>query len=498
MFFKKKSVIMFRNYKDFGYITDNRNFEYKRIDDNRCDIGDKILSESGAVFLSILGEKTQDINVLVEKIGSKYPDVDIQIIKNDAEEFYCNLEKEGFIVSGATIEECEQKDKKFSYKDILESRTRESLSNNHVTDENSTQVFFAKYFNNKPQLTSIHIEIISQCNERCLHCYIPHENKVSKIEPDLFYNIIEQCKDMKLLHLTLSGGEPMLHNNFCDFLRICRESNFSINVLSNLTLLNDQIIKEMKANPLLGVQVSLYSMDARIHDEITQIKGSFKKTKKAILSLIENDIPLKISCPILKQNKNNYIDVIKWAKKHKIHVGNDYVILARYNHTTKNLKHRLSINEVKEVIYNIAMNDAEYINELKKEAEKKKNMSANDFVCSVCSSSMCISDKGIVHPCAGWQDYNVGNIKNTPLKEIWNNSKKVNFLRNLKKKDFPECLECSEKNYCTMCMVRNANEDPQGNPLFVNKFFCNIAKINKSLVKESNSDQTTTLTTGSH
>jgi len=61
--------------------------------------------------------------------------------------------------------------------------------------------------------------ITSKCNERCVHCYIPHENKVSDIEPDLFYDILNQCKNMKLLHLTLSGGESMLHKKFCDFLQ---------------------------------------------------------------------------------------------------------------------------------------------------------------------------------------------------------------------------------------------------------------------------------------
>jgi hypothetical protein len=50
MFFKKKSNVLFRNYESFGYITDNRNFGYKQIQDNENHIGDKILSESGAVF----------------------------------------------------------------------------------------------------------------------------------------------------------------------------------------------------------------------------------------------------------------------------------------------------------------------------------------------------------------------------------------------------------------------------------------------------------------
>ena len=94
----------------------------------------------------------------------------------------------------------------------------------------------------------------------------------------------------------------MLHKSFCDFLRKCNEYNLSVNVLSNLTLLNDEVIKEMKMNPLLAVQVSLYSMNSNIHDEITQMKGSYEKTKNAILKLVENDIPLQISCPIMKQN----------------------------------------------------------------------------------------------------------------------------------------------------------------------------------------------------
>ena len=66
---------------------------------------------------------------------------------------------------------------------------------------------------------------------------------------------------MNIIHVTLSGGEPLLHKDFLSFLVRCRELDLSVNVLSNLTLLTDEIVLEMKKNPLLSVQTSLYSMN---------------------------------------------------------------------------------------------------------------------------------------------------------------------------------------------------------------------------------------------
>ena len=33
-----------------------------------------------------------------------------------------------------------------------------------------------------------------------------------------------------------------------------------------------------------------------------------------------------------------------------------------------------------------------------------------------------------------------------------------------------------------MCMVRNANENPEGNPFKINKHFCKVAALNKNIV----------------
>lgn len=394
MYFKQKSDVIFRNYKEFGYITDNRNFSYKPLSDIGDDIGDKIVSSSGAVFLSVLGREAQTLDQLAEKICMQFIDADIEVIKCDAKEFYSALETEGFVVSGETLQECNEKDVGFSYKRVPHIR-----GNNLPyikKPRQATQDYFERFFGGRPQLTNLHIEITSKCNERCVHCYIPHENKYHSMGSDLFYDILEQCREMNLLHLTISGGEPMLHRNFIDFLRKCNEYNFSVNVLSNLTMLNDAIIRQ-------------------------------------------------------------------------------------YNCDTQNLQNRLSLEDISEILKQRTITDPQYLNKITADAEKKEKMRPGDFVCSVCNSSICIAENGNVYPCAGWQGFVVGNIVESSLYNIWNYSKKIQYLRNLKRKDFPKCLQCPDNQFCTMCMVRNANENPAGNPLEVNEFFCNIAKMNREL-----------------
>lgn len=485
MFYMLKSNIMFRNYESFGYITDNRNFGYIKSDGDGGFIGDKIVSKSGSIFLSALCQYPQHIDEIVKKIKLIFNNIETKIITNDAKDFYNTLEQDGFIASGNTEIECKDNDWKFSY-ELLESRICNGrLDSNKITVNTDTQEFFENFFQNEYRLTNLHIEITGKCNERCIHCYLPGKEKAKHIDTRLFNSILEQCRDLKVLHVTLTGGEPMLHPDFILFIKKCKEYNISVNILSNLTLLNEEIIKEMKTNGLLSIQTSLYSTNKDVHDSITNVKGSFELTKKSILKIIENNIPIQISCPIIKQNKNYYKDVLNWAKNHNIYVGYDYVIIGDCKNTMKNLSCRLSIDDVEEIIRDRIEIDGNYLDELRIECEEKKKSKPDDIVCSVCHSSFCISENGNVYPCAGWHGYVIGNANNMSLNDIWNGSKNIQYLRNLRKKDFPKCIKCSDKDYCTMCMVRNANENQSGNPLAVNDFYCKIAKINRCMIQNS-------------
>ena len=472
MLYRQKFDAFIRVYDDIGYIA------------SKSDFGDRVVDASGAVFLKNLSRKPKKLEELCGEIAKSFVDVSPSDIANDVAEFYSVLEEDGFIVSGETEAELDSKDIRFSYSALEPKTIRTDFTPVIQRAARSTQEYLDEHFKGKPHLVSMQIELSSRCNERCVHCYIPHENKVSEIDPALFYDTLDQCRDMGVLSLTLSGGEPMLHKDFCGFLRKAKEYDFSINILSNLTLLDDEIIREMKENRLSSVQVSLYSMNPAIHDSITGLEGSYYKTRDNILRLIENDIPLQISCPTMKQNKNCFAEVLKWAHEHKVRAETDFIMMARYDHTTDNLDNRLDLDEVEKIIKEIIKFNRYYEEELYQadfDKVESRDM-ANDIVCGVGIASICMVANGSVYPCAGWQDYICGNVRETPLKEIWENSPRVQYLRSLRKKDFPECMVCRDKAFCAMCMVRNANENPEGDPLKINRHFCKVAELNRRIV----------------
>jgi len=476
MLYRQKKDTYIRNYDGLGYITSTGIFN------------DRVVNESGTAFLCALSRKPQSLDELADKILPQFTGVDRGTILNDAKEFYDNLVEDGFLVKGETEEELNSKDTGFTYNAVQPKTIREDFTPTIQRADSDTQEFLEKHFNGRPHLINFQIELTSKCNERCVHCYIPHKFKLFNITDELYYSTLEQLSKMGVLSVTLSGGECMCHPKFKEYLKAAKDYDFYVNILSNLTLLDDEIIGIMKDSNVSSVQTSLYSMIPEHHDAITQLKGSFYKTRDNILKLIENNLPLHVSCPTMKGNKDDYSDVLKWCGEHKIRAQTDYIMMAQYNHETENLANRLSVDEAGKVISDVLEGDIDY----------QKAILSPDFVkrcneaefnperrlCGAGVSSCCMVANGNVYPCPGWQEMVLGNLNETPLQEIWNNSEKIKWLRGLKMKDLGggECCKCDKAAFCAPCMVRNANESPTGNPLEINRHFCAVAEKNKHIV----------------
>lgn len=466
MYYKIRNDVLFREYKGHGFITDNSDYGYRMLNDRRPLLGEKYVSASGAIMLSMLKKTPRLIDVIVKELSGIFTGVDYETLKADTTEFFDLFVDDGYITRGETYEACVDKPLEDVMQPWNENPNSDAVApNNCGGDAISPNEF----------LRSIHIEIAEACNERCIHCYIPSQYKMGLIDSTLFYRIIEEGRDLNIIHVTISGGEPLLHKDISGFLKRCRELDLSVNVLTNLTLLTDDIIFEMKRNNLLSVQVSLYSMIPEVHDSITMLKGSFEKTKAGILRLCEEGIPVQISCPIIKQNKDSYVDVLHWGKSQNIAVATEPVIFAAYDHSGCNLENRLSLTELENVL-STQMQEG-YAETFRKDAQAKEKKARNDPICSVCRYSFCVNANGMVFPCAGWQNNVIGDLNHETIQEIWEKSEKIQQLRQIKWDNFPKCIECKDKGYCTVCMMWNSNENFDGDPFRLNEYRCNVASL---------------------
>ena len=468
-----------------------------RIYDN-CELGyisnqltkyDRTYNESGAVFLSQISRQPKDVRTIVDSILSIYSEVDSKTIANDFMSFVEELSESQFVVTGESIEELEQKDLTFSYSlnnpktftDYYPQKTKQKV-------KSDTEEFFLRHDQRKPRLASLQFELTSRCNERCIHCYIPNGKKNAGFDMSFekFKYILDQYAEMGGLQVTLSGGEALMNKDIVKMLWYCREKDMQISLLTNLISLKKELIPILKDVNLSLIQVSLYSMNAEKHDFITTVKGSFEKTKTAIEKLHNADIPVQISCPIMKANKDGYDEVMKYAQKLRMKAQTDYIMMAQADLNTSNLANRISIEETEKVIRDIMENDVDYQTETLAQ-EPLSSISEEEFaempLCGAGLNDLCVTVNGDIYPCAGWQGFVVGNVFRESLKEIWEHSPKLEQIRKIKQKDFPKCIKCEARDFCNMCLVRNYNES-NGDMFKINEHFCKVAFLNKQIAEE--------------
>lgn len=478
----KNSFIRIYDGKKLGYIT------------NQLTRHDRTYDAIGADFLSQISRQATTIEEIINNLYLLYEDVNKETIKQDFNEFAKDLFNHKFIVMGDTKEELDFLDNDFSYsmenpKTLADDFTQKTAENPNKT----TQDFLLRHDIKEPRLAGLQFELTSRCNERCIHCYIPNGKKNSGFDMSFekFKYILDQYAEMGGIHVTLSGGEALINKNIIKMLRYCREKDLKISLLTNLISLTDEQIKVLKEVNVSLVQVSLYSMDAELHDKITTVKGSFEKTKTAIEKLHAADVPVQISCPVMKANKDGYDKVMEYAKSLRMKSQTDYIMMAQADLDTSNLANRLSLEETEKVIRDIIDFDVDY-KEITLEQESISSISIEEYaempLCGAGVNDLCVTVNGDVYPCSGWQDFVVGNVFKQSLKDIWENSPKLAEVRKVRQKDFPKCLTCEARDYCNMCLVRNYNES--GGDMFkINQHFCDVAFLTKRLVEEWREDQ---------
>ena len=461
-----------RQYGPFTYVIERiRNFDQVYLD--------------AEVFFRWLTREPMEIAEVLGNICKVYEGADQLQINQDFNDFIAPLIRAGILVTGSDEDELRKKDPSFTY-DIENPKTMDTnVAVPKADGEIVSQEVLDKYFAEHPTIFTLQMDITQACTERCVHCYIPEYNPVF-LDFKTMCRVIDEFREQGGLTLTLSGGECMMHPDFDRIVRYAREKDLIVGVLSNLTLCDDSKVALLSETEST-VQVSLYSMNPLTHDAITRRPGSFIATKTAIEKLRAAHIPCRISCPTMKVNYKDYLDVLAYARSLKMDAQTDYIIMGKMNCDTSNLACRLDLDETRHILEDIVYKSLpvnnEYFDPTKKEQMESDEEFAKRKVCGACVDSVCIDADGHYYPCAAFGGVNLGSCYEHDLKWIWNESPETLRIRSVTGRSFPKCLHCKDRDYCSVCMCRNYNET--GDIFTPAQHFCDVAKANHEVVDEA-------------
>jgi radical SAM protein with 4Fe4S-binding SPASM domain len=195
--------------------------------------------------------------------------------------------------------------------------------------------------------------------------------------------------------------------------------------------------------------------------------------------LISAGVPLDINCPVLTTNYGSVSDVLVWARERDVPAGPTLAIMGQSNCETKNLGHRATAEQIAEVIKDLK--DLGYLDVAI--TDKSTATYHENETCGVGWDKLCMEHDGNIYPCPGWGRYCLGNIENETIFSIWNNSEKLSALRRITYDSFPKCKGCNLRQYCTVCLVRNANEN-NGDMFQLCPHVCDVALLLKNAFDE--------------
>ncbi|HTL83224.1 MAG TPA: radical SAM protein [Bacteroidia bacterium] len=115
--------------------------------------------------------------------------------------------------------------------------------------------------------------VTRRCNLSCGYCY--EYDHISKAVPlDVLQSRIDEFKRLKVVFVTLNGGEPLIHPQISELVRYIGESGMIPMMNSNGRILNAKLIMQLNDAGLYGIQISCDSLE---DNEVT--KKSLKRLK---------------------------------------------------------------------------------------------------------------------------------------------------------------------------------------------------------------------------
>jgi len=294
---------------------------------------------------------------------------------------------------------------------------------------------------------SVHLDLTYRCNERCVHCYLDHDDKGEMSTAEI-EGILDQLAETGVFFLTLSGGEVLMRRDFFGIVQHARELRFNVKVKTNGVMIRESEAKRLRELGVEQIQISVYSHREEVHDAITKLPGSLRRTLDAIRFLKAHGLKVTIANVLMPGNLSDNSGVMALAKELGVACTVDPTITPKMDGDRSLLDLRISSNALKGVFHN-----EELVGDVDQFCAPPPPVGEDimeGYPCSAGHTGCYISPYGDVFPCVQFP-LACGNLRNQSFREIWRNSPQLKEVRSIRAKDLYTCSSCAHVGTCTRC-----------------------------------------------
>jgi radical SAM protein with 4Fe4S-binding SPASM domain len=339
----------------------------------------------------------------------------------------------------------------------------ESCKLDHKNELKESNHAFLKFTIDNLIPLSGHFELTYKCNFNCIHCYNV-KGKYDELSFIEIENILTDLSRAGTLFLTFSGGEIFVRQDWLNILSCAKDLGFLITVLSNGSLIERNMINDLKRLNLSNLQVSFLAVNKEKFSTITG-SNSFERVKTNIRLLRDSDINVSIGVTGMECNFEDIDEIRSFGESNDVSVKIGYFIVPKNNGDLSPLKYRLSSSKLRQLL-----EKSDNGNSLEKTISL-----FGDHICSAGLNQYLITPEGEVHPCIQIP-MRCGSLREASFQHIWQTSTELAFIRSMKVEDLKVCSSCAMYNFCDRCIGVAYLET--GNILDVSPYNCAIAKFN--------------------
>ena len=292
---------------------------------------------------------------------------------------------------------------------------------------------------------SLHIDLTEICNEKCIHCLADKDSQALPLSVVL--SALESGSKAGLHELSLSGGEALLHPDFWQILEYARALGYNVTLFSNGLKIDEKTAAKLADLNMDNIRLSVYSTDENIHDKITQVQGSLKRTLKAAQLLKQYGNKVFINCPVMKVNFSTAEQVRDYCLQNNFEFNLDANIQPTRDGRCDNNSLKLSHEEKK------------HITELMfPQGPLGYNVEKDKLICAAGSGqNYYIDSKGDVSICPTMPQF-IGNIKQKDFFDIIQADTLTPQCAAITIDTLQKCKKCELRLACQRCHARALRE----------------------------------------